>query len=92
MRPETEAWVEDAEYDLQSAKAMLDCGRYFFVVFMCHLTIEKLLKSIIVERQGLEPPRIHNLIGLIALLHALLHAPGGRCLPNVAPSSTNWTT
>ena len=55
MRPETEAWVEDAEYDLQSARVMLDSGRYFFVVFMCHLTIEKLLKSVIVERQGLEP-------------------------------------
>ena len=66
MRPETTAWVEDAEYDLQSAKVMLDSGRYFFVVFMCHLTIEKLLKSVIVERQGLEPPRIHNLFGLIA--------------------------
>jgi HEPN domain-containing protein len=65
MRPETEAWVEDAEYDLQSAKVMLDSGRYFFVVFMCHLTIEKLLKSVIVERQGLEPPRMHNLFGLI---------------------------
>jgi len=25
-----------------------------------------LLKSVIVERQGLEPPRIHNLFGLIA--------------------------
>ena len=66
MRPETQAWVEDAEYDLQSAKAMLDSGRYFFVVFMCHLTIEKLLKSVIIERQGIEPPKIHNLFGLIA--------------------------
>jgi len=43
MRPETEAWMEDAEYDVQSAKVMLDSRRYFFVVFMCHLTIEKLL-------------------------------------------------
>ena len=66
MRPETQAWVEDAEYDLQSAKAMLDSGRYFFVVFMCHLTIEKLLKSVIIEWQGIEPPKIHNLFGLIA--------------------------
>ena len=53
MKPETTVWVEDAEYDLQSAKVMLDSGRYFFVVFMCHLTIEKLLKSVIVERQGI---------------------------------------
>lgn len=66
MKPETQDWVDDADYDLQSAKAMLDSGRYFFVVFMCHLTIEKLLKAFIVERQGIEPPKIHNLFGLVA--------------------------
>ena len=68
MRPETQAWVEDAEYDLQSAKAMLDSGRYFFVVFMCHLTIEKLLKSVIIERQGIGRPRFTTSSDL---LHAL---------------------
>jgi HEPN domain-containing protein len=62
MRPETQLWLEDAEYDLESAKAMLESGRYFFVVFMCHLTIEKLLKAAIVERQGVEPPKVHNLV------------------------------
>jgi HEPN domain-containing protein len=81
MRPETKAWVEDAEYDLQSAKVMLDSGRYFFVVFMCHLTIEKLLKSVIVERQGLEPPRMHNLFGLIARAGLTIPAER-RCLLN----------
>jgi HEPN domain-containing protein len=65
MKPETKTWVADAEYDLQSARVMLDSGRYFFVVFMCHLTIEKLLKSVIVERQGIVPPKIHNLLGLV---------------------------
>lgn len=64
MKSETTVWVEDAEYDLQSAKVMLDSGRYFFVVFMCHLTIEKLLKSVIVERQSIVPPRMHNLVEL----------------------------
>jgi HEPN domain-containing protein len=44
---------------------MLDSGRYFFVVFMCHLTLEKLLESVIIERQGIEPSKIHNLFGLI---------------------------
>ena len=66
MKPETQNWVEDADYDLQSAKAMLESGRYFFVVFMCHLTIEKLLKAVIVEKTGTSPPRIHNLVGLAA--------------------------
>ncbi len=64
MRHETELWIEDATYDLESAKAMLDSGRLFFVVFMCHLTVEKMLKAAIVEREGVDPPRIHNLVGL----------------------------
>jgi HEPN domain-containing protein len=64
MRRETELWIDDADYDLESAKAMLDSGRYFFVVFMCHLTVEKLLKAVIVERHGAEPPKIHNLVAL----------------------------
>jgi HEPN domain-containing protein len=64
MRPETRMWLEDAEYDLGSAQAMLDSGRLFFVVFMCHLTLEKLLKALVVEREGVEPPRIHNLVAL----------------------------
>jgi HEPN domain-containing protein len=64
MKHETRMWIEDAEYDLGSAKTMLDSGRFFFVIFMCHLTLEKLLKAIIVEREGVEPPRIHNLVAL----------------------------
>lgn len=65
MKPETQDWINDSDYDLQSAKVMLDSGRYFFVVFMCHLTIEKLLKAFIVERQSIEPPKIHSLVGLV---------------------------
>jgi len=64
MRPETQVWLDDAEYDLQSARTMLDAGRYFFVVFMCHLAVEKTLKAIIVERHAIEPPKIHNLVRL----------------------------
>jgi HEPN domain-containing protein len=64
MKPETQLWLEDADYDLESAKAMLESKRYFFVVFMCHLTIEKLLKAVIVERLGIQPPKIHGLIAL----------------------------
>ena len=64
MRPETVQCIEDAQYDLDSAKAMLDSGRLYFVIFMCHLTVEKLLKSYIVEKQGIEPPKIHNLTAL----------------------------
>jgi HEPN domain-containing protein len=65
LKVETQQWVDDAEYDFESAKAMLEHGRYFFVVFMCHLTIEKLLKAFIVEREGVNPPKVHNLVALV---------------------------
>ena len=34
-------WVEMSDYDLETAKAMQETGRYLYVGFMCHQTIEK---------------------------------------------------
>lgn len=56
-------WLETSEYDLDTAKAMLDTGRHLYVGFTCHLTIEKCLKAVIAEK-GEFPPKIHNLIDL----------------------------
>ncbi|MCF8143427.1 MAG: HEPN domain-containing protein [Deltaproteobacteria bacterium] len=53
-------WVERAEYDLDTAKAMLDAGRYLYVGYMCQQAIEKLLKAIIAN-QNKENLPIHNL-------------------------------
>ena len=36
-------WLELAEYDLETAKVMLNGGRYLYVGFMCHQVIEKIL-------------------------------------------------
>jgi HEPN domain-containing protein len=60
-------WVKIAEYDLGTAKAMLDSGRYLYVGFMCHQSIEKILKAIYVVQMNEMPPRIHNLARLIKL-------------------------
>ena len=58
-------WFESAEYDLQTAKAMLDTKRYLYVGFMCHQTIEKALKGIFVARKPEEElPYIHKLVRL----------------------------
>lgn len=43
MKDVTEHWLNLAEYDLETARAMLKAGRYLYVTFMCHLTIEKTL-------------------------------------------------
>ncbi len=55
-------WLDSAEYDLQTARAMLETRRLLYVGFMCHQTIEKALKGVFVSRkpEG-ELPYIHKL-------------------------------
>ncbi|MCL1820676.1 MAG: HEPN domain-containing protein [Oscillospiraceae bacterium] len=58
-------WIDMAEYDLETARAMLLTKRYLYVAFMCHQTIEKSLKAIIAGTDdNNEPPKIHNLVRL----------------------------
>lgn len=59
-----EQWAEQARYDLDTARAMLDSGRYLYVVFCCQQAVEKMLKAVIAERSGQCPPRLHNLLRL----------------------------
>jgi HEPN domain-containing protein len=56
-------WVERAEYDLGTAKAMLDAARYLYVAYMCQQAVEKLLKALIAQ-QNKENLPIHNLTRL----------------------------
>jgi len=55
-----EHWIERSQYDLNTAKAMFDTGRYLYVAYMCQQTVEKILKAIIAQ-QGKENFPIHNL-------------------------------
>jgi len=59
-------WLKLAEYDYVTAKAMLQTGRYLYVVFTCQQTIEKMLKAIYVKEKRETPPYTHNLLKLIA--------------------------
>ena len=36
-------WIERTNYDLETAKVMLDNGRYLYVTYMCQQAVEKLL-------------------------------------------------
>jgi HEPN domain-containing protein len=54
-------WVELSEYDYETAEAMLSSGRYLYVGFMCHQTIEKILKAYFCSRFNESPPYSHNL-------------------------------
>ncbi len=53
-------WVERSQYDLDTAKIMLDTGRYLYVTYMCQQAVEKILKALIAQL-GKENFPIHNL-------------------------------
>ena len=61
MNDKVTYWIEMSDYDFDTAKAMLETKRYLYVAFMCHQTVEKILKaywSNVLE----EPPlKIHSL-------------------------------
>jgi HEPN domain-containing protein len=59
-----EQWAQQARYDLETARAMLESGRYLYVLFCCQQGVEKLIKGVIAERTGEMPPRLHNLVTL----------------------------
>lgn len=61
-------WFDGAEYDLQTAHAMLETRRMLYVGFMCHQVIEKALKGCFVTRKPDEElPYIHKLMRLANL-------------------------
>jgi HEPN domain-containing protein len=41
-----EYWLDIANYDLETASAMLAGSRWLYVVFMCQQAIEKLVKGL----------------------------------------------
>jgi HEPN domain-containing protein len=60
MRKDTENWIKMADYDLETAGHMLATGRYLYVVFMCHLSLEKMLKAHVTEVTQAIPPRSYK--------------------------------
>ncbi|MFB3895377.1 MAG: HEPN domain-containing protein [bacterium] len=56
-----EEWFKQAEYDLDTAKVMFNSGRYFYTIFMCHLSIEKALKGLYAKVFGKDPIKTHDL-------------------------------
>lgn len=60
-REKYEYWLEAAKYDLESARIMLNGGRYMYVAFMSQQAIEKLVKGIYTLYTDKEAPMIHNI-------------------------------
>ena len=57
-------WYRQAQYDMDTAQAMFDSGRYIYAIFMSHLSLEKALKGYYSEHCQELPPKTHNLLFL----------------------------
>ena len=64
INEKVEYWTEIADYDLETANAMLKSKRYLYVGFMCHQAVEKILKAYFTKAKEDTPPFIHNLKSL----------------------------
>ena len=56
MNKETKNWLDMVDYDRTTARQMFKTGRYVYVIFMCHLAIEKSLKAVACEETNKVPP------------------------------------
>ena len=56
----TAYWLDLADYDLVTAEAMHQTGRWLYVAFMCHQVIEKTLKAYWCATCDDDPPYTHN--------------------------------
>ena len=59
-----EYWLDIAQYDLVSAKAMLESKRFLYVGFLYHQVAEKCLKAYYWHSLKKQPPYSHNLLFL----------------------------
>jgi len=65
MRNDTRNWIELSDYDLETARHMLASGRLLYVIFLCHLALEKMLKAHVTEVTQTIPVKTHDLIYLV---------------------------
>ncbi len=80
-------WLKQADYDMSTADYMFNGERYFYAVFMCHLSIEKALKGLYQKRLNELPPKVHNLIYLINKMDIKLPEHIGRFLVKLNEAS-----
>lgn len=57
-------WSGISDYDLDTADAMFRTGRWLYVGYMCHQTIEKIFKAYWSKNKEEPAPFSHNLINI----------------------------
>ena len=57
-------WSDLSDYDFETADAMFRTGRWLYVGYMCHQTLEKVFKAYWCSKKEEPAPYSHNLINL----------------------------
>lgn len=65
MDKRSHEWLKQADYDIDTAEYMFAGGKFFYAVFMCHLSVEKAIKGPYQQRLKELPPKMHNLVYLL---------------------------
>lgn len=60
-------WLASAQRNWQLANDLYQLQHYDFCLFICHLTLEKLLKAYFIKVNKTDPPYTHNLNKLAKL-------------------------
>lgn len=63
-----EEWYFQSDYDLETAFDMFKSGRFVYCIFMCHLSLEKALKGLLVKSKEEFPSKSHSLIYFVEKL------------------------
>ena len=66
-------WLEIAQYDLDTANAMFDTGRYLYVAFICQQAIEKLTKGVYVYNFNKEAKYTHNINLVLSEIESIIN-------------------
>ncbi len=72
MEINPDEWFRQAEYDIGTADYLFKGEKYFYAVFMSHLSIEKALKGLYIMKLKEAPPKTHNLLYIIELIDLTL--------------------
>jgi HEPN domain-containing protein len=65
MDKRSHEWLKQADFDIDTAEFMFAGGKFFYAVFMCHLSVEKAIKGLYQHFLKETPPKTHNLVYLL---------------------------
>jgi HEPN domain-containing protein len=67
-------WIRGSNSGIETAELLFKGRKLIEGLFFCHLTIEKLIKALIVKNTGELAPKSHNLVYLAELAGTILSA------------------